>query len=114
MSRRKELWKQSLLQMKQSLLSTYDLNTTAEEEERFIKAWSGHGDRYVIFSGYRRNEGRKRILDIADVIDRAIADIETREDREASRLYIETLRSVALCSNWARVLEYSTQMTTET
>jgi hypothetical protein len=107
-SNRKEAWKSSLAAMKKSLVNTYELGTSASEEERFANAWLSGGPDYVVFSDYRRNEGRRRILDVADIIDNAIERIlNSTNEQTAAHVYLDTLRAVILYTNWARVLENS-------
>ncbi|NWF96730.1 MAG: hypothetical protein HXY34_11370 [Candidatus Thorarchaeota archaeon] len=108
---RKQVWRDSLLAMKNSLLSTYDLSTSAAEEELFVQSWLSDGPEYVEFSGYKRNEGRKRITDAADLIDDAVQALDKCDSAEASRVYLETLKRVVLLSNLARVLEDSVKTT---
>ncbi len=105
---RKEVWRTSLAAMKKSLVSTYELGTSTSEEESFANAWQAGGPDYVVFSDYRRNEGRRRILDVADIIDGAIERIVgSTNEQNAAHVYLDTLRAVILYTNWARILETS-------
>ena len=60
---------------------------------------------YIVFSDYRRNEGKRRLRDILELIDSALERIERCDIRDASMLYLETLDKVARFSNWAKILE---------
>lgn len=100
-----EIWKNSLVAMRTSLAGSYDMSTAVEEQRRFLNAWEGQGLEYIVFSDYRRNEGKRRLRDILEVIDHAIDRIERCDTRAASMLYLETLDAVALFSNWAKILE---------
>ncbi|UCH05690.1 MAG: hypothetical protein JSW05_05860 [Candidatus Thorarchaeota archaeon] len=100
-----EIWKNSLVAMRTSLASSYDMSTAVEEQRRFLKAWEGNGLEYIVFSDYRRNEGKRRLSDILEIIDYAIERIDRCDIRAASLLYLETLDEVALFSNWAKILE---------
>lgn len=100
-----EIWKNSLVAMRTSLASSYDMSTAVEEQRRFLKAWEGQGLEYVVFSDYRRNEGKRRLRDVLELIDSAISKIDQCDIQGASKLYLETLDEVALFSNWAKILE---------
>jgi hypothetical protein len=102
-----EIWKNSLVAMRTSLASSYDMSTAVKEQKRFLRAWEGEGLEYIVFSDYRRNEGRRRLRDILEVIDNALERIDRCDIRDASMLYLETLDRVALFSNWAKILERS-------
>jgi len=100
-----EIWKNSLVAMRTSLASSYDMSTSVEEQRRFLNAWEGKGLEYIVFSDYRRNDGKRRLSDILEVIDDAIERIDRCDIKAASKLYLETLDEVALFSNWAKILE---------
>jgi len=104
---RTDALKKSLLVMKNSLISSYELKTTAREEFLFEKAWKNEEPDYLIFSDYRRNEGRRRILDAAEIIDGAVEQLDSCDQIAASKLYLETLNAVALLTKWAGILESS-------
>ncbi|TXT57462.1 MAG: hypothetical protein BAJATHORv1_10164 [Candidatus Thorarchaeota archaeon] len=104
---KRHVWKDSLLAMKNSLMTTYEMITSIEEERSLIRALTGNGYDYIKFSGYRRNEGFRRYTDVAEIIDNAIMEIEASTLQQASMIYLRTLRSVALLSKWAKVLEES-------
>lgn len=94
----------SLLAMKESIQSSYELSTAMMEQEMFITAWSQDVD-YLVFSGYRRNEGFKRIQDITELIDSALAIIEQADSRTASAIYLRTLKRVAMLAHLAQMIE---------
>ncbi|MFX1416459.1 MAG: hypothetical protein ACFFC0_06580 [Promethearchaeota archaeon] len=100
-----EIWKNSLVAMRTSLASSYDMSTAVEEQKRFLKAWEGEGLEYIVFSDYRRNEGKRRLLDVLEIIDQALERIDRCDIKAASMLYLETLDAVALFANWAKILE---------
>lgn len=104
---RKEIWKESLRKMKTSLASSYDMTTSADEERKFLSAWENGSLEYIVFSDYRRNEGRRRLHDVVEVIDSALGKLDNCDDVRASFLYLDTLKTVALFSKWAKVLEIS-------
>jgi hypothetical protein len=104
---RREVWKGSLIAMKTSLASSYDMSTVVDEQKRFLNAWEKADLEYIIFSDYRRNEGKRRLRDILEVIDNALARLDECDTETASKVYLETLKTVALFSKWARVLETS-------
>jgi len=93
--------------MRTSLSSSYDMGTTADEQRKFVTAWENGSLEDIVFSDYRRNEGRRRLQDIMEVIDNALTEIDRCESTDASSLYLETLKTVALFSKWAKVLEAS-------
>jgi hypothetical protein len=104
---RREVWKDSLVAMKTSLASSYDMSTAVDEQKRFLNAWEKSNLEYMVFSDYRRNEGKRRLSDIMEVIDNAIARLDDCDTDTASRVYLDTLKTVALFSKWAKVLETS-------
>ena len=93
--------------MKTSLASSYDMTTSADEERKFLRAWENGSLEYVVFSDYRRNEGRRRLSDVVEIIDNALGEFDDCDESYASSLYLETLKAVALFSKWAKVLETS-------
>ncbi|MHA2140183.1 MAG: hypothetical protein ACXADF_04180 [Candidatus Thorarchaeota archaeon] len=105
---RREVWKDSLIAMKTSLASSYDMSTVVDEQKRFLNAWEKDNLEYIIFSDYRRNEGKRRLRDIMEVIDTALVRLDECDTKTASKLYLDTLKTVALFSKWAKVLETST------
>ncbi|MHA1902555.1 MAG: hypothetical protein ACXADL_02290 [Candidatus Thorarchaeota archaeon] len=110
-SERKRVLRDSLTVMRKSLMNTYDLRTTVSEESRLLKAWGHKELDYVVFSDYRRNDGSRRMADALDIIDSALDRLEHCDARSASKLYFETLKTVALFSKWATVLETSASPT---
>ncbi|MHA1939021.1 MAG: hypothetical protein ACXABV_19735 [Candidatus Thorarchaeota archaeon] len=104
---RHEVWKDSLIAMKTSLASSYDMSTAVDEQKRFLNAWDKGDLEYKVFSDYRRNEGRRRLKDILEVIDSALSRLDECDTETASRVYLDTLKTVALFSKWAKVLETS-------
>ena len=105
--RRREVWKDSLVAMKASLASSYDMSTAVDEQKRFLNAWEKEDLEYMVFSDYRRNEGKRRLKDVMDVIDKALARHDDCDTKTASKVYLDTLKTVALFSKWAKVLETS-------
>ncbi len=104
---RRGVWKDSLIAMKTSLASSYDMSTAVDEQKRFLNAWEKADLEYIIFSDYRRNEGKRRLRDIMEVIDSALARLDECDTETASKVYLDTLKTVALFSKWAKVLETS-------
>jgi hypothetical protein len=104
---RREVWKDSLVAMKASLASSYDMSTAVDEQKRFLNAWEKDDLEYMVFSDYRRNEGKRRLKDVMEVIDNALARLDDCDTKTASRVYLDTLKAVALFSKWAKVLETS-------
>ena len=100
---------ESLIAMRNSLLSTYKMKTNVTEESLLLQAFKRPSSEYVVFSDYRRNEGKRRIEDAMEVIDRAIGELEETDSRQASTMYLQTLKAVARISKMASVLEYSIQ-----
>ncbi len=97
----------SLMAMRTSIESTYEVTTAMMEQELFIDAWTQQYE-YAVFSDFRRNEGRRRILDIIDIIDRSLEQVHSADTRTASRIYVETLREVAKLMNLVRIIEMVT------
>ncbi|MHA1882456.1 MAG: hypothetical protein ACTSUO_05370 [Candidatus Thorarchaeota archaeon] len=102
---RKSVLKDSLIAMKNSLTSSYFMKTRVTEESGLLKAWADSELDYVVFSDYRRNEGNRRLKDIVEVIDTAVESLEDCTYQTASKLYLETLTTVAMYTKWACVLE---------
>lgn len=97
---------ESLVAMRNSLQSSYDMKTNVTEESLLLDAFRKSDADYVVFSDYRRNEGKKRIEDALEIIDNAVSTIEEINSKEAARLYLQTLKSVAKISRMASVLEH--------
>jgi hypothetical protein len=102
-----QAWRDSLVAMKNSIKSSYELGTAVKEQKRFLEAWDPSKFEYTVFSDYRRNEGLRRIEDVTDVIDTALKKLESCDSLSASALYLDTLRTVAMFTKWARFLEDS-------
>ncbi len=104
-SDRRDLWCQSLSAMKASLMSSYEFKTVVQEEAQLINGLINIKKDYIVFSGYRRNAGRRRLDDVKGVIDTALEKLECCKSDEASRIYLETLKAVTMQTNWASILE---------
>ncbi|MDF1541168.1 MAG: hypothetical protein P1Q69_19880 [Candidatus Thorarchaeota archaeon] len=98
---------ESLTAMRNSLLSSYEMRTNVTEEGILIRALRNPDTDYVVFSDYRRNTGKRRIDDALEIIDTALQELEVTDPKQASRVYLNTLKSVAKISKMASVLEYS-------
>jgi hypothetical protein len=103
----KEACRESLMVMKRSLLSSYELGSTLLEEALFVEAWTSGSQPYLVFSDYRRNDGLRRLKDVLDIIDYAILTLEDTSEQSASEVYMKTLRSVSMVKQWASILEAS-------
>ncbi len=108
-SEKRDVWKQSLTAMKASLESTYDFKTIVQEEAQLIEGLRDIKKDYVVFSDYRRNFGRRRLNDIKKEIDSALTEIECCDSKEASRIYLQALKTVTLQTRWASILEKLSQ-----
>lgn len=102
---KKDVWKQTLSTMKANLEKSYEFKTIVQEETRLIIGLKRTKQDYVIFSDYRRNEGKRRFEDIKTLIDTALIKIDCCDSNEASLVYFETLKSVVKQTRWAKVLE---------
>ncbi|MGY5875211.1 MAG: hypothetical protein RTU30_05655 [Candidatus Thorarchaeota archaeon] len=89
--------------MKMSLLSSFESTTLTEEQDLFVTAWRSERD--LAFVGYKDNEGRRRIKDVAELIDRALAKIDESDYKAAARVYHDTLKQVSMYTMLARMLE---------
>lgn len=98
-----DVWRKSLHSMKRSLVSSFESSILTEEQELFLKAWESERD--ITFIGYKENEGKRRIRDVEELIDRALKELDESDHRRAAQVYNETLRQVALYKLWAGVLE---------
>ena len=101
----RDVWRQSLTAMKTSLESSYEFKTIVQEEAQLIEGLHDVKKDYIIFSGYRRNAGKRRLDDVKTVIDTALEKIKCCESKEASRIYLETLKAVTMQTRWASILE---------
>lgn len=104
-SEKSDVWRESLSAMKASLESTYEFKTVVHEEARLIEGLRDVKKDYVVFSSYRRNAGKRRMNDIKSLIDTAIEKFDCCDSKEASLIYLETLRSVMMQTRWASILE---------
>jgi hypothetical protein len=104
-SDKRDIWRNSLSAMKASLESSYEFKTVVQEEARLIEGLKDIKKDYVVFSDYRRNAGKRRLEDIKNVIDTALERIANCDSREASQIYLETLKAVTLQTRWAAILE---------
>jgi hypothetical protein len=102
---KRDVWIDSLSAMKTSLENTYEFKTVVQEETRLIEGFKDVNRDYIVFSDYRRNDGRKRIDDIKRLIDGALEKISCCDSKETSRLYLETLKAVLMQTRWASILE---------
>lgn len=105
----RDVWKQSLSAMMASLESSYDFKTIVQEESQLIQGLRDVKKDYIIFSGYRRNAGKRRLNDVKNVIDTALERIGHCKSREASRIYLETLKEVTMQTRWVAILEQMSQ-----
>ncbi len=103
----REVCKESLLAMRQSLQSSYEFGSSLLEEALFAEAWSEKKPDYFVFSDYRRNEGLRRLRDVLEIIDYALLLLEEGDDQAPSEIYTRTMKSVSMVKQWARILEAS-------
>ncbi len=108
-SEKKDVWTQSLRAMKTSLESSYEFKTVVQEETRLIEGLKEKKRDYVVFSGYRRNAGKRRLDDIKRMIDSALEKIDCCDSKEASLIYLDTLKAVTLQTRWSSILETMSQ-----
>ena len=103
----REVCRESLLAMRQSLQNSYELGSSLLEEALFAEAWSNKTPEYFVFSDYRRNDGLRRLKDVLEVIDYALLLLEEDDDQTPSEIYTKTMKSVSMVKQWARILEAS-------
>ncbi|MFW9953125.1 MAG: hypothetical protein ACFFD3_01135 [Candidatus Thorarchaeota archaeon] len=103
----REVCRESLLALRQSLESSYEFGSALLEEALFVEAWSEKKTDYFVFSDYRRNEGIRRLRDVLEVIDYALLLLDEGEDPSPSEIYAKTMKSVSMVKQWARILEAS-------
>jgi len=96
---------ESLNSMRENLESSYDLKTYVDEESRLLKGLGTKYLGYYVFSDYRRNEGKRRFNEITDLIGSAVSEIECCNKKNASVIYLQTLKAVLLQSRWVKILE---------
>jgi hypothetical protein len=102
---KKEAWKKNLSAMKENLQKSYDFKTMVQEESQLISALKRTKKDYIVFSDYRRNEGKRRFEDVKDLIDDALTKIDCCESDDALLVYFRTLKAVSTQTRWAKVLE---------
>ena len=105
----RNIWRNSLSAMKASLESSYEFKTVVQEETRLIEGLKDIKKDYVVFSDYRRNAGKRRLEDIKSIIDTALERIANSDSKEASQIYLETLKAVTMQTRWASILERLSQ-----
>lgn len=110
-SEKRDVWSKSLSKMKASLESAYDFKTIVQEEKRLLDGLKDDARDYVVFSSYRRNAGKRRLNDIKIVIDSALEKLDCCDSKEASKIYLETLKTVTMQTRWASVLETLSEYT---
>ena len=84
-SEKRDIWTQTLSAMKVSLESSYEFKTVVHEESKLIEGLKDNKKDYVVFSGYRRNTGRRRLNDTKRVIDTALVKIVCCESGRGER-----------------------------
>jgi hypothetical protein len=102
---KRDVWRKSLSAMKASLEKSYEFKTVVHEEKLLLEGLSDVNKDYVVFASYRRNAGRRRMDDIKNFIDSALEKIDCCDSDEASKIYLDTLKSVTMQTRWASVLE---------
>ncbi|MHA2221192.1 MAG: hypothetical protein ACXAAO_03950 [Candidatus Thorarchaeota archaeon] len=105
MASKKDNWKKNLSALKDRLEKSYEFKTMVNEESSLIDGLVRKKNDYVIFSGYRRNEGKRRFEDVRDSIDTALEEIDCCDSSDATRIYLNTLKSIVKQTRWAKVLE---------
>ncbi len=98
-----EAWKKSLESMKSSLILNFRERSLSIEESALNEARREGKD--VQFIGWHENEGRRRIQDIKEIIDEALAKIDGTDYRSAARVYHDTLQDIARLTRWTKLLE---------
>lgn len=104
-SQNKLVLTESLSAMKESLECAYDFRTRVEEEALLLEGLRTKSRDYLVFAGYRRNEGRRRFNEVSELIKNALNDIESCDSKKASSIYLDTLKGVLLHTRWVQVLE---------
>lgn len=103
----RDVCKYSLQVMKNSLTSSYAMNSVDREQVSFTEAWKDKKADYMIFSDYRRNEGYRRLQDILEIIDQALVKLENNKETSPSEIYLQTIKSVSMVKQWYSILEVS-------
>lgn len=88
--------------MKSSLQNSYAFDMAIFDQREFLKIWT-----------YHSNDGRRRLKDIIDVIDVALQKLNYCDSKKASRIYLDTLKGVALVQKWTRILEKASLTTSK-
>lgn len=96
---------ETLSSMKKSLESAYEFRTRVEEEALLLEGLGEKYRGYHVFSDYRRNEGRRRFNEISEFINGAMDNLHCCESKNASSIYLNTLKGVLLQTRWIQVLE---------
>jgi len=96
---------ESLSAMKKSFESAYDFKTRVDEETLLLEGLGEKYRGYVVFSGYRRNEGKRRFNELSELIKGALDEIDSCDSKTASSIYLQTLKGVLLQTRWMQLLE---------
>lgn len=96
---------ESLNAMRRNLESSYEFKTYVDEESRLLQGLGGKYADYLVFSDYRRNDGKRRFDEITELIGTAVSDIKCCDSKKAAFIYLETLKAVLLQSRWVKILE---------
>ncbi len=99
-----QIWKDSLLAMRNSLQSSYEIEKSVLEREECSKPNHLPDAEQVLSFGCRHNEGLKRIKQISDIIDNAVIQIDRCDSAGASNIYLRTLEAIALLSKRVKVI----------
>ena len=96
---------ESLSAMKKSFESAYEFKTRVEEEKLLLEGLGEKYRGYVVFSDYRRNEGKRRFNELSELFNGALDEIGGCDSKQASSIYHHTLKGVLLQVRWMQVLE---------
>ncbi len=99
------MWRDSLILMRNGLIHNYDPLNTMSGTLKSENYDSNTEETHLQILNYRLNEGKRRLLDAIEILDRAIRQIEQLSIQEASRLYLMTIREVFLLTKMASLLE---------
>ncbi|MFO7835449.1 MAG: hypothetical protein R6V83_02250 [Candidatus Thorarchaeota archaeon] len=89
--------------MKSSVVLNFRTRSLVLQESAVDKARKEGKD--VQFIGWHENEGRRRIQDIKEIIDEALAKIDGTDYKSAARVYHDTLQDIARLTRWTKLLE---------